>query len=82
MMRRRLRGKARPGGAWQGWAGQCLVWPGEARFSTRNRYFVAVTGAGRGHGRSVVTILLDRILWGDPLPPPVPPDPPPEPDGG
>ena len=60
-MRRRLRGKARPGGAWQGWVGQCLVWPGEAGVLTRNRYSVAVTGAGRGNDRSVVTILLDRL---------------------
>jgi len=52
---------------------------------TRNRYSVAVTGAGRGNDRSVVTILLDRldrILWGTGDPPPPPPDPPPEPDGG
>ena len=78
--------------AWRGWAGRGTArhgqaGPGKARhgtagFSTRNRYSVTMTGAGRGQDRSVVTILLEKILWGTPDPPPKPPPPPPEPDGG
>ena len=70
------------------WRG--LAWPGEARRGKARHgrvfnpqpVFRRGDGAGRGQDRSVVTILLEKILWGDPLPPPVPPDPPPEPDGG